>query len=109
MILRITLFQLRPDVSEYETRVLLATVGGAVKNIPGLLMFKVGRRVSREGAYRLGAAAADRQHPDYDYAAVFQFESRAALDEYLRHPAQAQLRSRLEAVVLAATTSDYEV
>ncbi len=108
MILRITLFQLRPDVTEYDTRMLLATLSGAVKNVPGLLTFNVGKRLSLDSGSRLGTAA-EAPGPDYEYAAVFQFENGKALEAYLKHPARAALRARLEAVVTAATTSDYEI
>jgi hypothetical protein len=104
MILRVVLFQLRADVSDYDSRLLLASIGGAVKSVPGLLSFNVGRRIEGDGSYTLGPATAS-----YDYAAVFQFDGAASLQAYMRHPAQAEIRARFAAVVSSAVTCDYQM
>jgi hypothetical protein len=109
MVLRVVLFQLRAEVTDYDSRMLLASIGGAVKSVPGLLSFNVGRRIEGDGGYTLGDAAAGAATVPYDYAAVFQFESAKALQAYLHHPAQSEIRSRFAAVVSAALTSDYEM
>jgi hypothetical protein len=109
MVLRVVLFQLRGEVTDYDSRLLLASIGGAVKSVPGLLSFNVGRRIDSEGAYALGEAAAGESTASYDYAAVFQFEGAKALQAYLHHPAQAEIRARFAAVVSSAITCDYEM
>jgi len=107
VILRIVLFRLRPDLSDYDSRLLLATIAGTVRSIPGIVSFNVGRRVDEGGAYTIGEPDAGTPQTEYEYAAVFQFENLKALQDYLRHPAQKELRSRFAAVVSAATTADY--
>jgi hypothetical protein len=105
MVLRIILFRLRPDFSDYDSRLLLTSIHGTVKSVPGLLSFNVGKRME-EGSYQVGPAEGGGPEP-YDYAAVFQFESEKALQTYLTHPAQKELRARFAAVVSSAITSDY--
>jgi hypothetical protein len=109
MILRVVLFRLRAEVTDYDSRLLLASIGGAVKSVPGLLSFNVGRRIEGDGGYALGDAAEAGATSQYDYAAVFQFESAKALQAYLHHPAQSEIRTRFAAVVSSAITSDYEM
>ena len=109
MVLRVVLFQLRADVTDYDSRMLLASISGAVKSVPGLVSFNVGRRIDSEGAYTLGEAAEAGPKAPYDYAAVFQFENAKALQAYLKHPAQTEIRSRFAAVISSAITSDYEM
>jgi hypothetical protein len=108
MILRIVLFQLRAEVSDYDSRLLLSSITGAVKSVSGLLSFNVGRRIEGDSAYTLGQAAGPPMAP-FDYAAVFQFANTAALKAYLGHPAQADIRARFAAVASAAITCDYEM
>jgi len=109
MVLRVVLFQLRAEVTDYDSRVLLASISGAVKSVPGLLSFNVGRRIEGEGAYTLGDAAAAGINAPFDYAAVFQFENVKALQSYLTHPAQSEIRTRFAAVTASAVTCDYEM
>ena len=109
MILRLVLFHLRGEVTDYDSRVLLSSVTAAVKSVPGLLSFNVGRRVDGDGAYTLGEASANKDAAPFDYAAVFQFENANSLQAYLRHPAQAEIRTRFAAVVSSAITCDYEI
>jgi hypothetical protein len=109
MVLRVVLFQLRAEVTDYDSRVLLASIAGAVKSVPGLVSFNVGRRIESEGAYTLGDAATGGTKAPYDYAAIFQFDTVKALHEYLTHPAQAEIRTRFAAVTSAAVTCDYEM
>jgi hypothetical protein len=108
MILRVVLFHLRSEVSDYDSRLLLTSITSAVKSVPGLLSFNVGRRLESDGAYTLGDAGNAQASP-YDYAAVFQFENAKALQAYLKHPAQAEIRARFTAVVSTAVTCDYEI
>jgi hypothetical protein len=109
MILRLVLFHLKSDVTDYDSRVLLSSITGAVKSVPGLLSFNVGRRVEGDVGYTLGDAAASGGSQPYDYAAVFQFENAKALQAYLTHPAQTEIRTRFAAVVSSAITCDYEI
>ncbi|HEY3384111.1 MAG TPA: Dabb family protein [Vicinamibacterales bacterium] len=109
MVVRIILFALRPDLSDYDSRILLATINGTVKSVPGILSFNVGRRLETDGTYRLGGTLEAAPGPDYDYAAVFQFEDKKALQNYLHHPAQHELKTRFVAAVTAATTADFEM
>jgi hypothetical protein len=108
MILRVVLFHLRSEVTDYDSRVLLSSITSAVKSVPGLLSFNVGRRIESDGAYTLGEAGTGGASP-YDYAAVFQFDSAKSLQAYLHHPAQSEIRARFTAVVSAAMTCDYEI
>jgi hypothetical protein len=108
MVLRIILFRLKPDASDYDSRLLLATINGTVKSVPGLLSFNVGKRMDGDGAYQVGPVEGGASEP-YEYAAVFQFENAKALQTYLTHPGQKELRARFAAVVSSAVTSDYEM
>jgi hypothetical protein len=109
MVLRVVLFHLRPDLTEYDSRMLLASISSAVRSVPGLVSFNVGRRIESEGGeYLLGDAAAALKTP-FEYAAVFQFESTRALQAYLKHPGHSEIRSRFAAVITSAMTCDYEV
>jgi hypothetical protein len=111
MILRVVLFQLRSEVTDYDSRVLLASINGAVKSVPGLLSFNVGRRVESDGAYTLGDSPgrADGVHVPYEYVAVFQFDTIKALQAYFKHPAHAEILARFAAVAATAVTCDYEI
>lgn len=107
MVVRIVMFQLRSEVTDYDTRVLLASINAAVKSVPGLLSFNVGQRIEG-GSYAFGLPPGGVAAPA-DYMAMFQFESRAALVDYLKHPAQQEMRARFAAVAASAITNDYEL
>ena len=94
MIRHIVLWRLKSPGADLEviTQALEAQVG----RIPGLLRVEVGR------SFNTGRRAAD-------FALVCDFESRAALDEYHKHPAHSETRAVVDPLIAEHWIADYEV
>lgn len=76
----------------------------AAAAIPSVRRFQVGRRV-RHGHPGYEQAMTD----DYQYAAIIEFDDRAGLEAYLRHPAHQSLGAHFTASAERALAYDYEV
>lgn len=103
MILHVVLFHPRPDLSEAERGSLIEALDDALKSIPSIRRFDLGRRV------RHGAGYEALMPVDLDYAAVLQFDDLAALKAYLEHPAHRALGTRFMASLQASAIYDYEM
>lgn len=95
MIRHVVLWRLKPEGSEAFDTIRAALEAQAGK-IPGLLRIEVGRNV-----------AASRRA--VDMALVCDFESRAALAGYHRHPAHMQTRAIVDPLAEEHWIVDYEV
>ena len=103
MIAHVVLMKPRPDLPDNQRRAFVELFETAVRAIPHLTGVRVGRRIRTGAAY-------DQLSPDSgDYVAFIEFEDRAGLDAYLRHPAHAELGSRFYQVLSAAQVYDYEI
>jgi hypothetical protein len=81
VIAHVVLFRPRADSTPEEQQALLAALGRACREIPGVDRAKVGRRLTLGVGYEsvVGDLA-------YSHAAVLEFSQRQALLDYLAHP-----------------------
>lgn len=103
MIVHVVLFRPRRDLSADARRDLAAAFQTALDQIPSIARARVGRRI------RTGRPYDALMRADYSYAAVLEFDDRAALTAYLEHPAHEQLSSRFYAAFEEALMYDFEL
>jgi hypothetical protein len=104
MIAHVILFKPRADLPSSERAALLGSLSRSASEIPGILRFRVGRRIRHglpgyEGAMR----------ESYEYAAIIEVEDLAALKAYLAHPAHAEFGRHFTDSAAAALAYDYEL
>lgn len=87
MIVHLVLFRPKTTVDAAAREALVAAIERARRDIPSIRRFVVGKRILHSTNY---AAAME----DFPLAALLEFDDRAAVEAYLRHPAHAEL-SRL--------------
>lgn len=104
MIVHVVLFQPRPGLSDEERDRVLADLRQAATEIPTIRRFRIGRRVLH-GLPGYEQAMTD----DYGYAAIIEFDDRAGLEAYLRHPAHEAAGAHFTSSALRALAYDYEV
>ena len=84
MIVHVVLFRPKADLAEADRASLVAAIERAHGEIAVLRRFRVGTRTLRAASY---AALM----PDYPFIALIEVDDERALQEYLAHPAHAQL------------------
>lgn len=104
MIVHIILFEPRADLSEAERQQVIADLRNAADSIPSVRRCRIGRRV-RHGVAGYEAVMT----VDYQYAVIMEFDDRAGLDAYLRHPAHHAAGHHFTASAANAVAYDYEV
>lgn len=101
MITHMVLFKLRRDVPQAEIDGIFADLAGLRRSIRGITSFAGGPYASPEGLQR-----------GYTHGFCMTFESAAARDAYLPHPAHEQVKARvlkaLEGGVAGALAFDFE-
>lgn len=103
MIHHILLFRPRPDLTPERRRALAAAFETAVRSIPGIRGFRIGRRVTHGREYeRL-------MREDLPYVAVLEFDDLASLKTYLAHPAHEALGNQFMEALDAGLIYDYEM
>jgi hypothetical protein len=103
MIHHILLFRPRPTLTADDRRALADAFEAAVRGIPGIRGFHIGRRVTHGREYEL------LMREDLPYAAVLVFDDVASLKAYLDHPAHEALGTRFMASLDAGLIYDYEM
>jgi hypothetical protein len=104
VILHIVLFEPRPDLTEAERRQVLEDLRVAATSIPALRRCRIGRRL------RHGAPGYEQtMQVDYQYAAIMEFDDRAGLEAYLRHPAHEGIGRHFVASAAGALAYDFDM
>ena len=85
MIAHVVLFKPKPSLSADERDTLVAALEHALTNIPLIKRAHVGRRIT------IGRPYENENAQQFPYAAILEFESEHALQEYLNHPAHQRL------------------
>jgi hypothetical protein len=101
MVFHVVLFHPRADVSVPDRVALVETLEEALRRIPSIRRFHVGRRI------RHGAGYESLMTVDLDYAAVLEFDDLAGLQAYLHHPAHEALGKRFMQSLAASAIYDY--
>ena len=104
MIVHIVLFQPRGDLSVADRTQLLGELRTAAATIPSVRRWRIGRRV-RHGLPGYEQAMRD----DYGFATIIEFDDRAGLEEYLRHPAHEAIGAHFTVSAVQALAYDYEM
>jgi|ERR671936_744168 hypothetical protein len=102
MIAHVVLFAPRPDLAAADRRALIVAFERAVREIPSVRGFRVGRRVTH------GAGYEQRSSPAVDFFVVVDFDDLAGLQTYLRHPAHEELGARFAQSVSSAWVYDFD-
>ena len=102
MILHVVLFKPRPDLSGPERAGLIAAFERAVTEIPTVRGVRVGTRVVHGAGYEGGMPAMA------DYFVMIEFDDVAGLQDYLRHPAHADLGNRFGDSLASALVYDFD-
>jgi hypothetical protein len=84
MIVHVVLFRPKADLAAADRESLVGAIDRAHREIPVIRRFLVGRRTLRDASY---AAAM----PAYPFIALIEVDDERALQEYLAHPAHAEL------------------
>lgn len=101
MLFHVVLFHPRPDLTVPERVALVEALEDALRRIPSIRRFHVGRRV------RHGAGYEALMQVDLDYAAVLEFDDLAGLQAYLHDPAHEALGQRFMQSLAASAIYDY--
>ena len=103
MIVHVILFEPRPDLTDAQRQQVIGDLRTAAGSIPSLRRCRIGRRL------RHGAGYEAAMKVDYQYAAMMEFDDRAGLEEYLRHPAHHAAGRHFTMSASSALAYDYEV
>jgi hypothetical protein len=104
VIAHIVLFEPRPDLSREARQSFLTAIRDAVAAIEEVKAAEIGRIVS------IGQMTDNNYgHSTYSYAALFRFDSEAALGRYLSHPAHDTLRTLFWQSCAATLIADVEL
>ena len=101
MTLHVVLFTPRADLTDADRETFGRSLDHALGTIPSVRRFQVGRRIRTGAAY-------DQLPGDFDFCAVIEFDDLAGLQEYLTHPAHAELGRLFYATSRSAFAADYE-
>jgi hypothetical protein len=103
MLFHVVLFQPRTELSAAERAELVEAFEDALRRIPSIRRFSVGRRVKHGAGYEALMTT------DLDYAAVLEFDDLAGLHDYLEHPAHAALGRRFMQSLQSSAIYDYHM
>ena len=93
----------RPELTPDESQAFIKAFERAVREIPTVRGFRVGRRITHGAAYESLAAE------PADYVAIIDFDDLAGLQAYLVHPLHVELGARFYSCLSAAMVYDFEV
>ena len=104
MIAHIVMIEPRADLERGTLPAAIADLQAAAREIPSIRHLRIGRRI-RHGlpGYEQSMAR------DFSYAVIIEFDDRAGLEEYLRHPSHAALSRHFATVGEQSLAYDYEV
>jgi hypothetical protein len=103
MLFHVVLFRPRADLGVADRAALLEAFEEALRRIPSIRRFHVGRRVTHGAGYESLMAVS------LDYAAILEFDDLAGLQAYLRHPAHEALGQRFMRSLEASAIFDYQM
>ena len=103
MVFHVVLFRPRPGLGGAERAGLVDALEGALKGIPTIRRFHLGRRL------RHGAGYEALMPVDLEYGAVLEFDDLAGLQAYLAHPAHQALGARFMQSLDASAIYDYQM
>jgi hypothetical protein len=104
LIVHVVLFQPRVDLDEGARRELQEALSKAAKEIPSIRRFSVGTRI-----FHKLPGYEQAMIDSYDYALIAEFDDRAGLTEYLKHPAHQVIGRHFTASAQRALAYDYEM
>ena len=104
MIVHVILFEPRADLTETQRQGVIQDLQRAAESIPSVRRCRIGRRFHHGSPGYEGAMAVD-----YQYAVIMEFDDRAGLDAYLRHPAHHAAGRHFTTSAANALAYDYEV
>jgi stress responsive alpha/beta barrel protein len=102
MMTHVVLFTPRPDLTASEVARLSTTLDAALRNIPSVRRYQVGRRT------RLGTAYDAAAPLEFEYVTIVEFEDRDGLSAYLRHPEHEALGRLFYETSALALAADFE-
>jgi hypothetical protein len=102
MVLHVVLFRPKAALAGADRASLVAAIERAHREIPAIRRFLVGTRTLREVSY---AAVM----PDYPFVALVEVDDTRALEQYLAHPAHAELGRLFWQTSDSALAYDFEV
>jgi hypothetical protein len=102
MLAHVVLFRLRSDLTRADREGLVWALEVALRNIPSIRDFQIGKRVTFGAGYEQGA-------PSLDLCAVIQFDDFSGLKAYLAHFAHQDVGGRFTASIEEALVYDYEM
>ena len=104
MIAHVVLFQPRADLTSAQRRAVIDGLVSATRAAPTVRSCRVGKRV-RHGlpGYEEGMT------PNYEFAAIIEFENVDDLRAYLQHPAHDAIGEHFSRAASAALAYDYEM
>jgi hypothetical protein len=103
MVSHVVLFRPRASLTAAERVAIVEALEAALRQIPSIRRFRVGRRVTH------GARYESLMPVSLDYAAIVEFDDLAGLQAYLRHPAHEALGGRFMQSLEASAIFDYEM
>jgi hypothetical protein len=102
MVSHVVLFRLRRDLGHSEHEAFVHALEVALREIPSIRGFRIGRRVTFGAGYEHGL-------PDFEFCGVIDFDDLAGLRAYLEHPAHADVGARFNASIDEGLVYDYEM
>ena len=103
MVFHVVLFRPHAGMDQAGRASLVESFEEALRRIPSIRRFHVGRRVTH------GAGYESLMPVSLDYAAIIEFDDLAGLQAYLRHPAHEALGQRFMASLEASAIFDYQM
>jgi hypothetical protein len=103
MVLHVALFRPRAELPAADRVGLVEALEDALRQIPSIRTFRVGRRVIHGAGYEALMPL------DLEYGAVLEFDDLAGLQAYLHHPAHQALGSLFMKSIDTSAIYDYEV
>lgn len=102
MLLHVVLFRPRTDITEEDRQAMFAAIETAAKEIPGVRMFHVGRRITHGANYERLVTE------EFPFVAVIGFDDLQGLKTYLAHPKHEELGALFYRLQEAALAFDYD-
>ena len=102
MVSHVVLFRLRSDLTQADREGLVRAFERALRDIPYIRSFRIGRRLMFGAGYEEAAS-------DFRLAMIIDFDDFAGLKAYLDHPAHEDLGTRFTASIEQAVVYDYEM
>lgn len=104
MIVHVILFQPRESLTADDRAKVLEDLKRAASTIPSVRRFRIGRRVTH------GVPGYERMMlEDYSFAAIIEFDDKAGLVEYLRHPAHQAIGADFTIAAQRGLAYDYDM